>query len=53
MTFSRQRLADRVLDCIERALETGAVSTLEYEIEIAGVRHWKESRMMPSGRARW
>jgi PAS domain S-box-containing protein len=42
-------LADRVLACIERALESGAISSIEYELEIAGVPRWKESRMVPSG----
>jgi PAS domain S-box-containing protein len=42
-------LADSVLKCIDRALETGKVSTLEYELEIGDKSHWKESRMVPSG----
>jgi signal transduction histidine kinase len=42
-------LADRVFACIEKALETGRMSSIEYEIEIAGVPRWKESRMVPSG----
>jgi PAS domain S-box-containing protein len=42
-------LAERVLACIATALDTGAMSSIEYEIEIAGVARWKESRMVPSG----
>ena len=42
-------LADRVFACIEKALDTGEMSSIEYEIEIAGVPRWKESRMVPSG----
>jgi signal transduction histidine kinase len=42
-------LAGRVFACIEKALETGRMSSIEYEIEIAGVPRWKESRMVPSG----
>jgi PAS domain S-box-containing protein len=41
-------LAGRVLASIERALTHG-VSTIEYELEVDGVRHWKESRMVASG----
>ena len=42
-------LAERVLACIERALDTGSMSSMEYEIEIGGIPRWKESRMVPSG----
>jgi signal transduction histidine kinase len=42
-------LADRVFACIEQALDSGEMSSLEYAIEIGGVPHWKESRMVPSG----
>jgi signal transduction histidine kinase len=42
-------VADAVLACVERALETGAMSSVEYELEIGDVRRWKESRMVPSG----
>jgi PAS domain S-box-containing protein len=41
-------LARRVLASIERALAHGE-STIEYELEVGGVRHWKESRMVASG----
>jgi PAS domain S-box-containing protein len=41
-------LAERVVACIERALEHGE-SAIEYELEIDGVRHWKESRMVAGG----
>ncbi len=39
----------KVFAGIEQALETGSVVTLEYELEIAGSRRWKETRIMPSG----
>ena len=42
-------LADDVMDWIARTLTDGGVTTFEYEIEIDGVKRWKESRMMPSG----
>jgi PAS domain S-box-containing protein len=43
------QLADRVFACIEQALDSGEMSSIEYEIEIGGVPRWKESRMVPSG----
>ena len=42
-------LAENVMSWIERTLASGNVTTFEYELEIAGVRRCKESRMMPSG----
>ncbi len=42
-------VADVVLACLERALDSGVMTTVEYELEIAGVPRWKESRMVPSG----
>lgn len=42
-------LATAVLACIERTLETGRVTTIEYELEILGASHWKEARMVPDG----
>ncbi len=47
--FMPRDVLDRVFAGIERALETGSVVALEYELEIAGSRHWKETRIMPSG----
>ena len=47
--FLPSELADSVLACVERALESGTVSTIEYEVEIGERSHWKESRMVPSG----
>jgi PAS domain S-box-containing protein len=38
-----------VLACVERALDSGAVSTVEYELTIGGVERCFESRMVPSG----
>jgi PAS domain S-box-containing protein len=43
-------LADAILACSARALETGQLSYVEYELEFDGVRHWFETRMVPSGR---
>jgi hypothetical protein len=34
---------------IEKTLESGTLTTFEYEIEIGGLRRWKESRMTRSG----
>jgi signal transduction histidine kinase len=42
-------VADAVIACIERALETGAMSSVEYELEIRGEVKIFESRMVPSG----
>jgi signal transduction histidine kinase len=42
-------IAGPLLACVARALETGRMSSVEYEVEIDGVRHWFESRMVPSG----
>jgi signal transduction histidine kinase len=42
-------IAQPLLACVARALETGRMSSVEYEVEIDGVRHWFESRMVPSG----
>jgi PAS domain S-box-containing protein len=42
-------LADSVLSCVDRTLETGSMNAIEYELEISGAPRWKESRMVPSG----
>ena len=42
-------VADVVLACVERALDTGSMSSVEYELTIAGVTRCFESRMVPSG----
>jgi len=42
-------VADAILACIERALETGEMSSVEYELEIRGEARVFESRMVPSG----
>ena len=47
--FMPRNVLDKVFAGIEQALETGSVVTLEYELEIAGSRRWKETRIMPSG----
>ena len=47
--FMPRDVLDTVFAGIERALESGSVVALEYELEIAGSRRWKETRIMPSG----
>ncbi|HZO96341.1 MAG TPA: histidine kinase [Gaiellaceae bacterium] len=42
-------VADAVLACVERALRTGEMSSVEYELTIGGVARSFESRMVPSG----
>jgi PAS domain S-box-containing protein len=42
-------LADSILACAARALDTGRTSYVEYEIEFDGVLHSFETRMVPSG----
>src|ERR687887_455620 len=42
-------VADAVLACIERALDTDSMSSVEYELEIDGEPRVFESRMVPSG----
>src|ERR687887_40750 len=42
-------VADAVLACIERALDTDSMSSVEYELEIDGDPRVFESRMVPSG----
>ena len=42
-------VADALLACVAHALETGAMSSVEYELEIDGVERCFESRMVPSG----
>jgi PAS domain S-box-containing protein len=45
------RVADAILACARRALETGELQSVEYELEIDGVVRYCESRMVPSGNA--
>jgi PAS domain S-box-containing protein len=42
-------VAEAVLACVERALRSGTVSAVEYELEIDGAARCFESRMVPSG----
>ena len=42
-------LARTVLACIERALESGRMQVIEYELALDGVAHWREARIVPSG----
>ena len=42
-------LATTVLSSIERTLDVGSVTAIEYELAIGGVAHWKEARIVPSG----
>jgi signal transduction histidine kinase len=43
------RAAYAWLACLERALETGEMSSVEYELEIDGTTRHVESRIVPSG----
>jgi PAS domain S-box-containing protein len=45
-----EELAEAILACAARALETGQMSFVEYQVEFAGVLHWFETRMVPSGK---
>jgi signal transduction histidine kinase len=42
-------LARTILDGIERALESGSMQVIEYEVVVRGVAHWREARIVPSG----
>ena len=44
-----EELARTVLACIERALESGSMQVIEYELALDGVAHWREARIVPSG----
>ena len=44
-----EELARTVLACIERALESGTMQVIEYELALDGVAHWREARFVPSG----
>jgi len=45
----KPELADAVMACVDRAVETGTVSAIEYEVEVRGVLRRKEARIVPSG----
>ena len=45
-----EELAEAILACAARALETGQMSFVEYEVEFDGVLHSFETRMVPSGK---
>jgi len=42
-------VADVVVACAERALDTGAMCSCEYRLDVGGKLRWFESRMVPSG----
>jgi signal transduction histidine kinase len=42
-------LARTVLSGIERALDSGSMQVIEYEIEVQDEAHWREARIVPSG----
>jgi signal transduction histidine kinase len=46
--FLPAEVVQPIFDCLERALRTGRMSTVEYELEIGGVARRFESRMVPS-----
>src|SRR5262249_60732260 len=45
----RPELADDIMACVERTLDTNSLNAIDYEIEIGGALRVKESRMVPSG----
>jgi signal transduction histidine kinase len=47
--FLPEDLARTILRCIDRALESGSMQAVEYELELGGEAHWREARMVPSG----
>ena len=42
-------LARTIVSGIERALDSGSMQVLEYEVEVQDVAHWREARIVPSG----
>jgi signal transduction histidine kinase len=42
-------VAEAILACARRARESGEMHSVEYELELDGVVHYCESRMVPSG----
>jgi signal transduction histidine kinase/DNA-binding NarL/FixJ family response regulator len=42
-------LARTILAGIERALDSGSMQVIEYEVAVGGVAHWREARIVPSG----
>ena len=42
-------LARTITAGIERALDTGSIQVIEYEVTVQGVAHWREARIVPSG----
>jgi len=45
-----EELAHTILAGIERALDSGSMQVIEYEVAIDGEGHWREARIVPSGR---
>ncbi|HEU5215909.1 MAG TPA: GAF domain-containing protein, partial [Gaiellaceae bacterium] len=44
-----EKLAGTILGGIKRALESGTMQVIEYEVTAGGVAHWREARIVPSG----
>jgi signal transduction histidine kinase len=42
-------LARTILAGIERALESGSIQVIEYEVAVHGLAYWREARIVPSG----
>ena len=42
-------LARTIVSGIERALDTGSMQVIEYEVTVQDVAHWREARIVPSG----
>jgi len=41
-------IADEILACVECALDSDSMCSVEYRLEVGGKRRWFESRMVPS-----
>ena len=42
-------LASTILAGVSRALDSGSMQVIEYEVAVDGVAHWREARIVPSG----
>ena len=44
-----EELAGTIISGIQRALESGSMQVIEYELSVQDVAHWREARIVPSG----
>ncbi len=49
--FLPPHVTDAAFECMDRAFASGTLQSFDYEFELDGVRHVREARIMPSGRA--